>query len=240
MLIIPAIDLKDGRCVRLLKGEEGTETVFSENPAEIARKWQSLGAQWIHVVDLDGAFTGNPKNSESIEQIVKSVTCEVQLGGGIRNLDTVARYIELGVSRVIIGTAAITDPDFVKDACNLYPGKIAVGLDTKNGRIAVRGWKEVVEEDTASVLTRLEEAGVPITIFTNVDRDGTMEGINLDSVKSFLDSSPMPVVASGGIARMQDLDKLSTLEPEGLTGVILGRSIYTGDIDLRAAIEKYS
>ena len=240
MHIIPAIDLKDGKCVRLYKGEEGTETVFSENPGEIARRWEECGAEWIHVVDLDGAFTGEPRNMDIIRDIASSVSCPVQAGGGIRNIDTVREYFGLGVKRVILGTAAFSDDEFLRQACGEFPGGIAVGIDTKKGRIAVKGWTEVIEADTEEVLLKLDHAGVSVILNTNVDRDGTMEGINIDAAREFIVSSPLPVIVSGGIATTDDLDKLKTLEQIGLYGVILGKSIYTGAINLKDAIERYS
>jgi phosphoribosylformimino-5-aminoimidazole carboxamide ribotide isomerase len=240
MHIIPAIDLKDGKCVRLFKGEEGTETVFSENPGETARRWEESGAGWIHVVDLDGAFTGEPRNMDVVRNITSYVSCPVQAGGGIRNIETVRKYFNLGVKRVILGTAAFSDDEFLRQACGEFPGCIAVGIDTKSGKIAVKGWKEVIEADTGEVLRRLEDAGVSIILNTNVDRDGTMEGINVDAAKKFIESSPLPVIASGGIATTGDLDKLKPLEEIGLYGVILGKSIYTGSINLKDAIERYS
>jgi phosphoribosylformimino-5-aminoimidazole carboxamide ribotide isomerase len=240
MLIIPAIDLKDGKCVRLYKGEEGTETVFSERPGEVAAKWEAAGAKWIHVVDLDGAFRGEPGNLPAVKDIRASVSCNVQVGGGIRNIETVREYVGLGVDRVIIGTAAFNDAGFLRRACEEFPEKIAVGLDTKNGKIAVKGWKEVIDTDTKEALRDLYEAGVSIVLNTNIDRDGTMEGININAAREFIEMSPLPVIASGGIAAMADLDKLDSLGAEGLYGAILGKSLYTGTIDLKEAISRYS
>lgn len=240
MQVIPAIDLKDGKCVRLFKGEEGTETVFSENPGDIALKWEEAGARWIHVVDLDGAFSGEPRNMQVVRDITARVSCAVQVGGGIRNIETVRKYFSLGVNRVILGTAAFSDEEFLRQACGEFPGAIAVGIDTKKGKIAVKGWKEVIEADTKEALLRLDDAGVSVILNTNVDRDGTMEGINVEAARDFICSSPLPVIASGGIATSADLDKLKPLEEIGLYGVILGKSIYTGSIDLKDAIERYS
>ncbi|MGQ0793658.1 MAG: 1-(5-phosphoribosyl)-5-[(5-phosphoribosylamino)methylideneamino]imidazole-4-carboxamide isomerase [Deltaproteobacteria bacterium] len=240
MLIIPAIDLKGGKCVRLLKGEEAAVTVFSENPAQVARRWEGFGAKWIHVVDLDGAFSGEPKNFDLIREIAKSLSCPIQVGGGIRTLGVIERYLNLGAGRVILGTAAFVSRDFLAEACRLFPGRIALGLDTKGGKIAVKGWTEVVDLDTAAALREVKDMGVALVIHTNVDRDGTMEGVNLASMREFAEASPLPVVASGGIASMSDLEKIATLEGEGVVGAILGRSIYTGAINLAEAIEKYS
>ncbi len=240
MLIIPAIDLKDGKCVRLYKGEEGTETVFSERPGEVAAKWEAAGAKWIHVVDLDGAFMGEPGNLPAVKDIRAAVSCSIQVGGGIRNIETVRQYVALGVDRVIIGTAAFNDADFLKRACEEFPGRIAVGLDTKNGKIAVKGWKEVIDTDTKEALRNLHEAGVSIILNTNIERDGTMEGINVDAARGFIEMSPLPVIASGGIATMADLEKLDSLGSDGLYGAILGKSLYTGTIDLKEAVSRYS
>lgn len=240
MIIIPAIDLKDGKCVRLFKGEEDQVTVFSENPSEIAQKWEQAGAKWIHVVDLDGAFSGKPKNFNVIKSIVDSVSCPVQLGGGIRNIDTVREYIGIGVKRIILGTAAFNDEEFLKIACTEFPNEIAVGVDTKEGKIAVKGWTEVIDKDTSLVLQDLKNAGVSVVLNTNIDRDGTMEGINIEAASEFIENSPIPVIASGGIATMEDLEKLSSIENLGIYGAILGKSIYTGSIDLEKAIQRYS
>ena len=240
MLIIPAIDLKEGRCVRLLKGEEGTETVFSEDPSNVARKWEGCGAKLIHVVDLDGAFSGQPKNVEVIRKIIESVSCSVQIGGGIRSIEAIEEYIDMGAGRIILGTAAFLDSKFLTEACRRFPEKIAVGIDTKMGKVAVKGWKEVVDLEFESTLDGLKSAGVSLIIHTNVDRDGTMEGVDLESVREFVKASPIPVIGSGGIASMEDIEKLSSLEELGLTGVILGKSIYTGRINLKEAIKRFS
>ncbi len=240
MQIIPAIDLKDGKCVRLYKGEESNVTVFSEKPGDVAKKWEDAGASMIHVVDLDGAFSGEPVNLPAIEDILRSVSCPVQLGGGIRNIETVRKYIDMGIKRIIIGTAAFSDNGFLREACTEFPGSIAVGVDTKDGKIAVKGWTEVIDADSTAVLKEFHEIGVSAILNTNIDRDGTMEGINLDQVREFITASPIPVIASGGIASTDDLDKLATIEELGITGAILGKSLYTGTIDLKEAIERYS
>lgn len=240
MLIIPAIDLKGGKCVRLLKGEEGTETVFSENPLQTARKWEGCGARLIHVVDLDGAFSGEPRNFEIIRDIVNTVSADVQVGGGIRNINTVEKYISVGVRRVILGTSAFQDRKFLIDVCKSFPERVGVGIDTKMGKIAVKGWKEVIDLDTEDFLNGLNAIGVSLVIHTDVDRDGTMEGVNLNAVEKFVKSSPIPVITSGGISSLEDIEKLSTLEEFGLVGIILGRSIYTGKINLNKAIQKFS
>ncbi|HWP91933.1 MAG TPA: 1-(5-phosphoribosyl)-5-[(5-phosphoribosylamino)methylideneamino]imidazole-4-carboxamide isomerase [Thermodesulfobacteriota bacterium] len=240
MLIIPAIDLKEGKCVRLLKGEEGTETVFSGDPSNVARKWEECGAKLIHVVDLDGAFSGEPKNVEVIRKIIESVSSSVQIGGGIRSIEAIEKYINMGAGRIILGTAAFLDSRFLTEACRRFPEKIAAGIDTKVGKVAVKGWKEVVDLEIESALENLKSAGVSLIIHTNVDRDGTMGGVDLESVRRFVKASPIPVIGSGGIASMEDIEKLSSLEELGLIGVILGKSIYTGRINLKEAIERFS
>jgi phosphoribosylformimino-5-aminoimidazole carboxamide ribotide isomerase len=240
MIIIPAIDIKDGKCVRLFKGEEEKVTVFSDHPSEIAKEWEDAGAKWIHVVDLDGAFSGKPKNYNVIKSIVDTVSCPVQVGGGIRNIDTVREYVKMGVKRIILGTAAFSDQDFLRNACSEFPQEIAVGIDTKNGKIAVKGWTEVIDQSTQEVMRNLQEVGVSIVLNTNIDRDGTMEGINIDGAREFIEQSPIPVIASGGIATMEDLEKLASIEHLGLYGAILGKSIYTGSVNLKEAIQRYS
>lgn len=245
MLIIPAIDIKDGRCVRLVKGEEGTETVFSDEPVEVAKRWESAGAGLLHVVDLDGAFNGEPGNFDLVASIAEAVEIPVQVGGGVRNLDTIEKYVRAGVSRVILGTAAFGDREFLSRACRAFPGKVAIGIDTRGGeegkrRIAVKGWKETIEVDTEGFLNDLKALGVSLIIHTDVDRDGTMEGFDTASVRGFIASSPIPVVASGGISSMGDLERLAGLGESGLAGVILGRAIYTGAIDLKAAVQRFS
>ncbi len=240
MLIIPAIDLKGGKCVRLLKGEEGTETVFSEDPLETARKWENSGAKLIHVVDLDGAFSGEPRNFEIIRDIVNTVSADVQVGGGIRNLKTAEKYIGAGVKRIILGTSAFQDRKFLIDTCKSFPERVGIGIDTKMGKIAVKGWKEVIDLNAEDFLKDLNSLGISLVIHTDVDRDGTMEGVNLISIKRFVESSPIPVIASGGISSMEDIEKLSSLKEFGLVGIILGKSIYTGRINLKEAIDRFS
>ena len=240
MEIIPAIDLKDGKCVRLFKGEEGTETVFSTDPLETAKQWEACGAKWIHLVDLNGAFKGVPENFEIIREISRHAGCSIQVGGGIRNIETVDKYMSVGVERVIIGTKAFTDDQFIKKACEKYPGKIAVGFDTKSGKIAIKGWKEVLDVSASEAVDKLEGFGVCMFINTSADRDGTMEGIDPKPIKKFIDLCSKPVIASGGVASMDDIQKLSDLNSPKLYGVILGRSIYSGSIDLRVAIKRYS
>lgn len=240
MIIYPAIDIKNGNCVRLLKGEEHSETVFSDDPVSMAKKWEASGAEWIHVVDLDGAFGGKPRNFDLIKKMVSAVECNIQLGGGIRNLETADNYIKAGVDRLIIGTAAFSDEDFLSALCSRYPGKVAVGIDTKGGKIAVKGWKEVIDDTVDSVIERFYGMGVSLIINTNVDRDGTMEGVDPSSVRQFVENSKLPVIASGGFADMSDLESVSSINSEKLDGVILGKSLYTNAIDLAEAVKRYN
>jgi phosphoribosylformimino-5-aminoimidazole carboxamide ribotide isomerase len=240
MLIIPAIDIKDGKCVRLLRGEEGTETVFSQNPVAVAKRWEGCGARLIHVVDLDGAFSGKPRNFELIKEIVKSVSCPVQIGGGIRDIETIERYLGTGLYRVILGTVALHNPEILTEANRRFPRRVAVGIDTKGRKIAVKGWKETVDFELKSFLNDLKSAGISVLVHTDIDRDGTLDGININAVEEFVKSSPIPVIASGGVSSPFDLERLSGLTRVGLLGAIVGKSIYSGKIDLRDAIERFS
>lgn len=239
MKIFPAIDLSNGKCVRLLKGEKGTETVFSENPVEQAQKWEACGAGHLHVVDLDGAFNGKPGNLQIIKEIVNSTRSKVQVGGGIRDIESVADYLNSGVSRIILGTSAFKDPDLLAEACNKYPGRIAVGIDTKEGKIAIRGWTETINTETKDILDRFYDIGVSMIIHTDIDRDGTLTGINTEAIDKFVKKSKIPVIASGGISTIDDLDKLAGIESDFLYGAILGKSIYTGSIDLGTAVKRF-
>ena len=239
MKIFPAIDLSDGKCVRLLKGEKGTETVFSENPVEQARLWEACGASNLHVVDLDGAFTGRPGNLEVIKEIVNSTSSKVQVGGGIRDIDAIKRYIDLGVTRIIMGTSAFKDPELLEVACRRYPGRIAVGIDTRSGKVAIKGWTETINSGLGELLDKFHKIGVSMIIHTDIDRDGTLSGINTESLQKFLGLSKIPVIASGGISTTDDLEKLETIKSGYLYGAILGKSIYTGSIELKSAIDRF-
>lgn len=239
LTIIPAIDIKDGNCVRLVRGLEGTETVFSDDPPETARKWEACGAKWIHVVDLDGAFRGSPANFGAVSEIVRAVSSNVQVGGGIRDMAAAERYLEAGARRLILGTSAFTDREFLEEACRRFPGKIAVGVDTRGGKIALRGWKEVTDADVGETTREFADAGVSLVIRTDIDRDGTMEGVDADSIRSFLSECPLPVIASGGIASVSDLEEISSAGDGKLIGAILGKSLYSGSIDLEESIRRF-
>lgn len=236
MIVIPAIDLKGGRCVRLEQGEMERDTVFSDNPAEQALKWQEAGAELLHLVDLDGAFAGEPKNKAAIESIIKSITIPAQLGGGIRDIVTIEAYLKLGLSRVIIGTAAQRTPELVVEACRLFPGKIVVGIDAKNGMVAVQGWAEVTGVTAVDLARRFEDCGVSAIIYTDISRDGMMGGPNLEATKALAEAISIPVIASGGVSSLKDIENLMAIEASGVTGAITGKAIYTGAIDLCEAI----
>ncbi|QKV54263.1 1-(5-phosphoribosyl)-5-[(5-phosphoribosylamino)methylideneamino]imidazole-4-carboxamide isomerase [Comamonas antarctica] len=236
MLLIPAIDLKDGHCVRLKQGDMDQSTTFGEDPAAMARKWVDAGARRLHLVDLNGAFAGAPKNNAAIKSILAEVGSEipVQLGGGIRDLDTIERYIDAGMRYLIIGTAAVKNPGFLQDACTAFAGHIIVGLDAKDGKVAIDGWSKLTGQDVLSVAKRFEDWGVESIIYTDIGRDGMLSGINIDATVKLAQSLSIPVIASGGLAGMSDIEQLCAVESEGVQGVICGRAIYTGDLDFAA------
>ncbi|MBS0451177.1 MAG: 1-(5-phosphoribosyl)-5-[(5-phosphoribosylamino)methylideneamino]imidazole-4-carboxamide isomerase [Proteobacteria bacterium] len=237
MLLIPAIDLKDGRCVRLKQGDMDQSTIFSEDPAAMARKWVNAGARRLHLVDLNGAFAGKPQNHAAIKAILQEVGDDipVQLGGGIRDLDTIERYIDDGLRYVIIGTAAVKNPGFLKDACSAFGGHIIVGLDAKDGKVATDGWSKLTGHEVADLGKKFEDYGVESIIYTDIGRDGMLSGINIDATVRLAQALTIPVIASGGLAGMADIEKLCAVEDEGVEGVICGRAIYTGDLDFAAA-----
>jgi phosphoribosylformimino-5-aminoimidazole carboxamide ribotide isomerase len=237
MLLIPAIDLKDGHCVRLKQGDMEQSTIFSEDPAAMARKWVEAGARRLHLVDLNGAFAGKPQNHAAIKAILREVGEEipVQLGGGIRDLDTIERYIDDGLRYVIIGTAAVKNPGFLKDACVAFGGHIIVGLDAKDGKVATDGWSKLTGHEVADLGRKFEDYGVESIIYTDIGRDGMLSGINIDATVKLAQALTIPVIASGGLSNMADIDQLCAVESEGVEGVICGRAIYSGDLDFAAA-----
>jgi phosphoribosylformimino-5-aminoimidazole carboxamide ribotide isomerase len=236
MIVIPAIDLKEGNCVRLEQGEMNRDTVFSDNPAEQALKWQEAGAELLHLVDLDGAFAGVPKNKAAIEAIIKAINIPAQLGGGIRDIATIEAYLSLGLSRVIIGTAAQRNPELVIEACQKFPGQIVVGIDAKNGMVAVQGWAELTDISAVDLAKKFEDCGVAAIIYTDISRDGMMGGPNLEATKALAEAISIPVIASGGVSSLKDIENLMAIEASGVTGAITGKAIYTGAINLREAI----
>jgi phosphoribosylformimino-5-aminoimidazole carboxamide ribotide isomerase len=236
MIVIPAIDLKDGRCVRLEQGLMERDTVFCDSPADQAFEWQRQGAELLHIVDLNGAFAGEPKNRGSIEEIVKRITIPTQLGGGIRDVGTIAAYLEMGVGRVILGTAAQKRPELVKEACALFPGRIVVGIDAKNGMVAVQGWAEVTGINAVELAKKFEGYGVSAIIYTDISRDGMLSGPNIDATRELAESISIPVIASGGVSSLKDIEELVAIEEAGVIGVITGKAVYTGAIRLAEAI----
>lgn len=236
MIVIPAIDLKDGKCVRLEQGLMERDTVFSDNPGAQARVWQDQGAELLHIVDLDGAFAGEPKNRTAIEAIVQTVSIPTQLGGGIRDLATIEAYLALGISRVIIGTAAQRNPELVKEACKKFPGRIVVGIDAKAGMVAVQGWAEVTGITAVELARKFEGFGVAAIIYTDISRDGMLQGPNIEATRQLAESINIPVIASGGLSTLKDIENLLAIESSGVSGVITGKAIYTGAINLAEAI----
>jgi phosphoribosylformimino-5-aminoimidazole carboxamide ribotide isomerase len=237
MLLIPAIDLKDGRCVRLKQGDMSESTTFGEDPAAMARRWVDAGARRLHLVDLNGAFAGKPVNEGAIKAILAEVGDEipVQLGGGIRDLDTIERYLDDGLSYIIIGTAAVKNPGFLHDACSAFGGHIIVGLDAKDGKVATDGWSKLTGHEVVDLARKFQDYGVEGVIYTDIGRDGMLTGINIEATVKLAQALTIPVIASGGLSSMTDIERLCAVESEGVEGVICGRAIYTGDLDFAAA-----
>lgn len=236
MILYPAIDLKDGACVRLLRGEMDRATVFHEDPTEPARGFEKAGCEWLHLVDLNGAFEGKPVNASAVEAILAAVAIPAQLGGGVRDRDVLETWLEKGIARVILGTAAVRDPAFVREACRAHPGKIAVGIDARQGRVAVAGWAETTDLDAVALAKRFEDAGVAAIIYTDIDRDGAMQGPNVAETARLARATTIPVIASGGVSGLDDLRALmATGAP--LNGVISGRALYDGRIDPAEAVQ---
>jgi phosphoribosylformimino-5-aminoimidazole carboxamide ribotide isomerase len=236
MLIIPAVDIRDGRCVRLVHGELEKETIYFDDPVEAALRWEAGGAGRIHLVDLDGAFLGSMKNAAVIERIARAVHVPVQVGGGIRYEATAADLFARGVSRVILGTVAVTDPDLVKRLCRRFPDQVMVGIDARNGRVAIRGWVEESEKKAVDLALQMAELGVKEIIYTDIHRDGTLQGPNLIALREMAEAIPLEVIASGGVSSLDDIRNLSVLEPLGVSGVIMGQALYTGRVDLKEAL----
>lgn len=245
MLLIPAIDIKDGQCVRLKQGDMEQATVFSEDPAQMAKHWLEQGARRLHLVDLDGAFAGKPKNKAAILSIVETVqdfadankikAIPVQLGGGIRDLDTIEQYLDGGLTYIIVGTAAVKNPGFLQDACGAFPGHIIVGLDAKDGKVATDGWSKLSKHNVIDLGKKFEGYGVESIIYTDIGRDGMMGGVNIDATVKLAQSVKIPIIASGGVHDIKDVEALCKVYDEGIEGVICGRSIYEGTLDLKKA-----
>ena len=236
MILFPAVDLKNGQCVRLEQGDMSRATVFNLDPAAQARSFAAQGFEYLHIVDLDGAFAGKPMNAQAVEGMLKAVTMPVQLGGGIRDVRTVEGWLEKGVARVIIGTAAVRDPDFVKAAARKFPGRVAVGLDARDGKVAVEGWAETSQVTALEIALRFEDAGVAAIIFTDIARDGLLKGLNIDATIALADRIAIPVIASGGLASIADVEAMLAPRAAKLAGAIAGRALYDGRLDPAAAL----
>ena len=236
MIILPAIDLKEGRCVRLEQGLMDKDTVYNDDPAAQALIWQEQGGELLHIVDLDGAFAGVPKNKDAIRSIIDAIDIPSELGGGIRDMQTIEAYLELGINRVILGTVAKENPALVAEACKKFPGQIVVGIDAMNGLVAVRGWADVTEKLATEMAKEMEGFGVEAIIYTDIARDGMMQGPNIEATKALAEAICIPVIASGGLSTLDDIRRLIAIESSGVTGVITGKAIYSGAIDLREAV----
>lgn len=236
MIIIPAIDVKNGQCVRLAQGDFRRVTVYSDNPIEIAKMWQAQGATRIHIVDLDGSLAGSPRNREVIQRIVKGVEVPIQVGGGIRDMDTVSAYLTIGVQWVILGTMVLKNEVFVKEACEAFHGRIILGIDANDGKVAVQGWTEQTSETVIDIARRYEGYDVDAIVYTDIKRDGMETGPNIEATKELAQSVKIPVIASGGVSRIGDIKRLIDVEQFGVTGVIIGRALYSGAISLKDAI----
>jgi len=242
MILFPAIDLKNGQCVRLRQGDMGQVTLFNADPADQAGKFVREGAEWLHLVDLDGAFAGAPVNAAAVEAILRAIKIPVQLGGGIRDLARIEDWLQKGISRIILGTVALKKPELVKGAARMYPKRIAVGIDAKAGRVAVEGWAETSDVTALDLARRFEDAGVAAIIYTDIDRDGLLQGVNAEATAELAAKLTIPVIASGGVAGPEDLDRLKAWLPRskaaggGIAGVIAGRALYDGRLDLKSAI----
>ncbi|HXZ14775.1 MAG TPA: 1-(5-phosphoribosyl)-5-[(5-phosphoribosylamino)methylideneamino]imidazole-4-carboxamide isomerase [Roseiarcus sp.] len=236
VILFPAIDLKDGECVRLVRGDMAQATVFNTDPAAQARAFADQGFEYLHVVDLDGAFAGRPVNAEAVRRVRAAVTMKMQLGGGVRDMATVVGWLDAGVTRVIIGTAAVRDPAFVREAAKAFPGRIAVGVDAREGRVAVEGWAKTSDLSALELARRFEDAGVAAIVFTDISRDGALKGLNVANTVALADALSIPVIASGGLASIQDVRRLTEPDCAKLEGAIAGRALYDGRLDPREAL----
>lgn len=237
MLVLPAIDLRGGKCVRLVEGKLSNETIYSDKPGEMAKKWADAGARFIHLVDLDGAFAGKPENIDAVKEILEAVSIPAELGGGIRDMDTIARYLDMGLNRVILGTAAISNPKLVEEACIKYGSdRIVLGVDARNGYVAIQGWDSTVTKSAIDLSLEMKERGITRIIYTDISRDGTLQGPNLEATKEIAVKTGLHVIASGGISCLNDIKEVKALVPFGVEGVITGKALYDGRLDLEEAI----
>ena len=237
MILYPAIDLKDGQAVRLLRGEMATATVFNDDPADQARTFEAAGFAWLHLVDLNGAFEGRPVNRAAVESILAAVAIPAQLGGGIRDMATLSAWLEAGVARVILGTAAVKNPELVRAACREFPGRVALGIDARGSRVAVEGWAEVSEIAVLDLARRFADAGAAAIVYTDIARDGVLQGVNVEATADLARATDVPVIASGGVADLADIEALMAAASDGIQGAIIGRALYDGRIDAAAALD---
>ena len=237
MLIIPAIDLKEGKCVRLEQGLMAKATVYSEDPATTAKRWEEQGAELLHVVDLNGAFAGVPKNLDAIKAIRSAIKIPLEVGGGIRDIATIESLVSIGIDRIILGTAAIENPAFVREACERFPGRVIVGIDAKDGLVAIKGWAEVTRVKAVDLAIQMQDYGVIAIIYTDIKRDGMLSGPNIEATQALAKALHIPVIASGGVHTMKDIENLLTVRYSGVSGVITGKAIYSGSLDLKEAIQ---
>ncbi|HLI10163.1 MAG TPA: 1-(5-phosphoribosyl)-5-[(5-phosphoribosylamino)methylideneamino]imidazole-4-carboxamide isomerase [Alphaproteobacteria bacterium] len=237
MILFPAIDLKDGACVRLLRGRMDEATLYNRDPAAQAQAFEAAGSRWLHIVDLNGAFAGRPVNGAAVRAILAAVTIPVQLGGGIRDLTAIEAWLEAGVARVILGTAALREPALVREACKRFPGRIAVGIDARGGKVAVEGWAETSSVEARDLALAFEDAGVAAIVYTDIERDGALEGPNVTATAALARAVTTPVIASGGISSLEDLRALKAHERDGVAGIIMGRALYDGRLDLAEALQ---
>ncbi len=237
MIILPAIDLMEGKCVRLYQGRLESVKIYYENPEDAARKWESEGAQYLHVVDLNGAVAGKPQNLETVEKIVKTVKIPIQFGGGIRDISTLEKVLDLGVERIVLGTTIITSPEFVAEACYNFGSKIVAAVDASGGRVHISGWRDGTDYSAIEIIKELKILGVKRLVYTDIFTDGTLRGVNIDAIKQILEKIDLPVIVSGGVSSLDDIKKLKALEPRGIEGIIIGTALYQGAINLKEAIE---
>jgi len=237
MMVIPAVDLKEGRCVRLSQGRMDQESVYSEDPIQMAKHWESKGAERLHVIDLNGAVMGRPFHRSLIEEITRSLCIPIEVGGGIRDLETIENYLSSGVRWVILGTTAFRNRHLIEEACHRFPGRVILAIDAKGGRVAIEGWNEVAPVEAIGLANQFERIGLSAIIFTDVERDGMGTGLNWEETRALARSTSIPVIASGGVSRIEDIQHLMALEPDGVIGVIVGRALYTGHLDLEEAIQ---
>jgi phosphoribosylformimino-5-aminoimidazole carboxamide ribotide isomerase len=236
MIVFPAIDIKGGQCVRLMQGDPDRVTVYGNDPVGVARRWADEGAEWLHIVDLDGAFSKAPRNREIVLEIAKSIAIPIQVGGGIRTIDTIEAYLSAGVERVILGTVALEEPELMREACNRYPSRVALGIDARDGMVAIEGWKVTTTTDVRTLVEGFATLPLAAIIYTDIHRDGMQTGVNIEATRRLLESTSIPVIASGGVATLADVEALLPLVDLGLLGVITGRAIYNGTLDLREAL----